>query len=351
MEKILNFKNDLINLYKNYPMIKKYLDDNEYLKFIYCHLNETEIIILPDVNQDLQKNSIISKKMSINKNFANNLTTIYHKYITDIEKNIIISEDFYVYVKMKDYPEPTEMDEEFFNLKNRRDFLLPMFFHQKTIDSFSKFQIIDIESYKERKRHFFKLLVNIRKYISTKERLGTMLDSSITLNIFDIRKNNDTEIVIIHPNIDDINVRKNLENFKNLNNINPYIDNMIEWKDNDKNSLDKNINENTDGVITDYFEIIFNPKYHFYFFGIKVIVLELDLKQRAKRRYPKNVAELLVAKKKLNVNVPKIRKLESNIVVQDNIYDQEKFISIVSKYLNRFDHDINNIKKKIEELY
>lgn len=351
MEKIQNFKNDLINLYKNYPIIKKYLDNEDYLKFVYCHLNETEIIILPDINESLKKNSIISTKMSVNTCFANNLTTIYHKYITDKEKNIILSEDFYVYVISKEYPEQTTMDEEYFNLKNRRDFLLPMFFHNNTIESFSKFEIKDIEIYKERKKHFFKLLVNIRKYISTKERLGTMLDSSITLNIFDIRKNNDTEIVILHPNIDDINIRKNLENFKNINNINPYIDNMIEWKDNGKSILDKNINENTDGMITDYFEIIFNPQHHFYFFGIKVIVLELDLKQRAKRRYPKNVAELLVAKEKLKVNVPKIQKLESNIAIQDNVYDIDKFVDVVSKYLNRFDHDNTNIKERIEELY
>lgn len=351
MENILDFKNKIINLYIKYPIIKEILEDKDYLKFLYCHLNETEVILTKEMNEQLENNSIMKTKIQANTSFSNNINLIYHKYLTDDEKNIILLGNFYVYVVSKEYPDHNNENEEFFNLKNRRDFLLPMLFHKNTIESFSKFKITNLETYKERKKQFFKLLVNIRKYVSTMDRLGTMLDSSITLNIFDIRKNNDTEIVILHPRIDDINVRFNLENFKKINNVNPYIDNIIEWKDNDKTKLDKMISENTDGMITDYHMIVFNPKYHFYFFGIKVITLELDLKQRAKRRYPKNIAELIIAKEKLNVNVPKIKKLESNMIVQDNIYDQEKFIQVVSKYLNRFEHDSTNIKEKIEDLY
>ena len=104
-------------------------------------------------------------------------------------------------------------------------------------------------------------------------------------------------------------------------------------------------------LAADYFDLVFNPEYHFYFFGIKIISFDYDLKYRAMRRFPKNVADLLITKDKLKIQVPKIKKLESNIIVEKNIYTPEKFIKVVSNYLNRFNYKIDNLDKKIEELY
>ena len=40
-----------------------------------------------------------------------------------------------------------------------------------------------------------------------------------------------------------------------------------------------------------------------------------------------------MAKDKVNVNIPKIKKLEPSIQVEKNLYDTEKFTKVVSNYL------------------
>tara|TARA_B100000795_G_C22599633_1_gene360687 strand:+ start:355 stop:627 length:273 start_codon:yes stop_codon:yes gene_type:complete len=87
------------------------------------------------------------------------------------------------------------------------------------------------------------------------------------------------------------------------------------------------------------------------FLYFKVISLEYDLKYRTKRRFPKNVADLIIAKDKLKINVPKIKKLEPVINFLENTYSTDKFINVVSNYLKRFNHKVDNVKERIEELY
>ena len=345
------FKDELIGIYHSYETLFSYLNNESYLKFLYCHMNEVEIIIS---HEKLKGDFIMSNKLIVNSYFSNNITLIYRKYLDDGQKNIIHSNEFYVYVTETNYPkvkeDATEAD-KFFMFKNRRDFLLPSFFHKLTIETLSNFKIKDIENYRDQKSRFFKLLIYIRKYIKTKERLGTMLDSSITLNIMDIRKNNDIDLVILHPRNYDPNIKKNLDIIKNLSFIDPYFDKIIDWDGEDKKTLDEETKEITEGKITNYFDIVFSPENHFYFFGLKIVSIDYDLKYRAMRRFPKNVADLIMAKDLLNINIPKIKKLEPSIRVEKNLYDTEKFTKVVSNYLKKFNHPNDNIKQKIEELY
>tara|TARA_B110000977_G_C11078814_1_gene492177 strand:+ start:2398 stop:3450 length:1053 start_codon:yes stop_codon:yes gene_type:complete len=345
------FKDELIGIYHSYETLFSYLNNESYLKFLYCHMNEVEIIIS---HETLKGDFIMSNKLIVNTSFSNNITLIYRRYLNEGEKNIINSNEFYVYVTETTYPkvkeDATEAD-KFFMLKNRRDFLLPMFFHKLTIKTFSNFKIKDIENYRDQKTRFFKLLVYIRKYIKTKERLGTMLDSSITLNIMDIRKNNDIDLVILHPRNHDPNIKKNLDIIKNLSFIDPYFDKIIDWDGEDKKTLDEQTKEITKGKLNNYFDIIFSPENHFYFFGLKIVSVDYDLKYRAMRRFPKNVADLIMAKNLVNTTIPKIKKLEPSIRVEKNLYDTEEFTRVVSNYLKKFNHPNDNIKQKIEELY
>ena len=351
--KIKEFKNDLLAIYNKYEIVYNYFDNENYLKFLYAHMNEVEVIISSD---NIKGDFILSNKISINEKFSNNISLIYRKYLTDIEKNIIKSGTFYIFIAEKIFPkiQAGELEEnlkKFYNLKNRRDFLIPTFFHKLTIDTFSTFEITNIENYKKNNSKFFKLLIYLRKYIRTIERLGTMIDSSITLNIHNIRKNNDLDLVILHPRHQDKTIRDNLVKIQNLEYVDPFFDGIIEWDGETKQVLDKLTNEITEGKVNDYFEIIFNPEYHFYFFGIKVVSFDYDLKYRALRRFPKNVADLLMTKEKLKIKVPKIKRLENVIHVEKNTYNPDKFLKVVSNYLKRFNHPSNDIEKRIEDLY
>ena len=354
--KLKEFKNNIMTIYKNLPELFNYLDDMSYIKFLYSHMNEIDVVITKNI---LKGEHIICTKLKVNENFTTNTTLIYRKYLSEMEKNIINSGEFYVTIVEKTYPKieegalKTDVD-KFFELKNRRDFLVPMFFHKLTIDTFSKFKINDIENYKERNKRFFKLLIYLRKYVRTVERLGVMLDSSITLNLHNVRKNNDLDLVILHPRFDHPEIKKNLkENIaKRFDFVDAYMPNIhIDWIQKTKELLDENSKEFSDNKLQSFNEVVFSPNYHYYFFGIKVISLEYDLKYRAKRRFPKNVADLIIAKDKLKINVPKIKKLEPVINVLENTYDTDKFVKVVSNYLKRFDHNADNVEERIKELY
>lgn len=350
-QKIEQFKAEMFQTYRLYEPAYSYLNNQSYIKFLFCHFNEVEIIIS---NDKIKGDFVMCNKLKVNSCFSNNVNKIYRRFLDDSEKKILNSEEFYVYVTLTEFPKIKENAinvDKYFKLKNRRDFLIPTFFHKLTIETLSKFKIENIEEYKDKKSRFFKLLVYIRKYIKTKERLGTMLDSSITLNILNIRKNNNIDLVVLHPRNYDPNVKKNLNIIKNLPFVEPYFDKIINWKDKDKTVLDEQTKDITEGKISNYFDIIFGPENHFYFFGIKVISLDYDIKYRAMRRFPKNVADLIMIKDKVNVKIPKIKKLESNMIIQKNTYDTEQFTKVVSNYLKKFNHPNDNIKEKIEDLY
>lgn len=224
-----------------------------------------------------------------------------------------------------------------------------MFFHKLTIDTFSKFKINDFEIYRENKKDFFKLLISIRKYISTKDRLGTIIGGSFTLNIHDLRKSNDIDLDIAHPRINIPSIKKNLEILKEKNK-DVMIYGEPGWEK-IESIFERRVKGFTKVKINNYFEIIFNPIHHYYFFGIKVISLDIYMIEKANRRLPKNVADIIMAKDKLKIPVPKIRKLEPVIKVKDKTYNTDKFIDVVSNYFKRFDHNVDNVEERIKDLY
>ena len=57
-----------------------------------------------------------------------------------------------------------------------------------------------------------------------------------------------------------------------------------------------------------YEDVVFNPKYHFYFFGLKMHLIEFEIIKRIYRFKPSAWADLVMIKKKLNYPIvfPKI---------------------------------------------
>tara|TARA_B110000908_G_C10264915_1_gene462806 strand:+ start:137 stop:1192 length:1056 start_codon:yes stop_codon:yes gene_type:complete len=351
MNKIKNFKGTLLAMYSRFPELYDHLEDESYIKFLYAHMNEVDLIIS---QENLKGDYIINTKLKVNSNYINNITLIYKKYLSEMEINIINSGEFYIGIIDKEYPKLEEGAlvkdaDKFFEMKNRRDFLVPMFFHKLTIERFSNFLIDNIDTYKNKINKFFKVLILIRKYVRTIERLGVMLNNSISLSIHNIRKNNDIDMTILHPRINDKKIRDNMKQIISQ----PYIDVNIPGFKNVKTKeyWDKKSKILTDGKFNTFNDIIFNPLNHLYFFGIKIISFEFDLKHRATRRLPKNVADLIITKETLKINVPKIKRLEPMIKVKDKMYNTDKFIEVVTKHLKRFNHSIENVKERIEDLY
>lgn len=66
-----------------------------------------------------------------------------------------------------------------------------------------------------------------------------------------------------------------------------------------------------------YFEeILGNPKYHFYFLGVKIISLECDIVRRLERQRPRAIADLIALRKRysIKINIPPISNKKINYI-------------------------------------
>ena len=353
------FKNELKKIYNKYPIFIEILEnsDNDYIEFLYLHLNENICLKITD-----NFNGKYLKKIEIKpkNNYCKSLLKIYNSQLNSDEKKILENnKKFDVYFYYKQYPDIN--DKKYFYYKNRRDFLVPCFLNINTINFLELVNIDNIEEYKNNNKLFFITLSNIRKYIKTKERLGVMVDGSATLSIHDIRKMKDLDLVIYHPRYYEPVIRSNLiKMHKELKFIDPYFYNFLSWHGEEKHILDKQVSYITHNKIKDFNYVVFDPSFTYYFFGIKIISLDYNLHYRAMRNYPKNIADLIITKYKLNIDVPKIKKLEDKINANDEkIYEKKDFIETILKYLKKFNYirkanvkvfDINSLEKELEIL-
>ncbi len=345
------FRDELKKIYNKYPVCIEVLNNSndEYIEFLYLHLSENVCLKISDNfhGKYLKKFDLEPKA-----NYCKSLLKIYDKQLNNDEKEILKNnKKFTVYFYIKQYPNID--DKSYFYFKNRRDFLIPCFLNINTIKFLELVNIDNYDEYKNNNNLFFITLSNIRKYVKTKERLGVMVDGSATLSIHNVRKMKDLDLVIFHPRYYEPKIRYNLINMhKQLKFIDPYFYNFLSWKGEEKYVLDKQVSYITNNEVKDFNYVVFDPEMTYYFFGIKIISLDYNLKYRAMRNYPKNIADLIITKYKLNIDVPKIKKLEDKINANDEkMYDKKDFIETILKYLKkfRFPNKIN-IDKELEIL-
>ncbi len=330
------FKDELKKMYNKYPVFIEVIDksDDNYLEFLYLHLNDNVCLKITD-----HFNGKYLKKVEINPkgHYCQSLLKIYNSQLSNTEKEILNKNNkFTIYFYNCKYPDIN--DKSYFYFKNRRDFLIPCFLNTNTIKFLELVNIDNYEEYKNNNKLFFITLSNIRKYVKTKERLGVMVDGSATLSIHNVRKMKDLDLVIFHPRYYEPKVRYNLINMhKQLKFIDPYFYNFLSWKGEEKHVLDKQVSYITNNKVKDFNYVVFDPSFTYYFFGIKIISLDYNLKYRAMRNYPKNIADLIITKYKLNIDVPKIKKIEDKVNANDErIYDKKDFIETILKYLKKF---------------
>ena len=348
------FKDELKKIYNKYPVFIKIIDNSEddYIEFLYLHLNEN---ICLKITEHFNGKYLKKVEITPKHNYCNSLLKLYNSQLNDDEKEILKSNNkitvFFYYCKY-----PDQAHKSYFYFKNRRDFLVPCFLHINTIKFLQLVNIEHYDDYKNKNKLFFITLSNIRKYVRTKERLGVMVDGSATLSIHNVRNMKDLDLVIYHPRYFDPKIRYNLINMhKQLKFIDPYFHNFLSWKGEEKYVLDKQVSYITNNKIKDFNYVVFEPEMTYYFFGIKIISLEYNLKYRAMRNYPKNIADIIITKYKLNIDVPKIKKLEDKINANDErIYEKKDFLETILKYLKKFHYihyaNINQLEEELEKL-
>jgi hypothetical protein len=98
--------------------------------------------------------------------------------------------------------------------------------------------------------------------------------------------------------------------------------------------------------IPDYDNVIFNPRYHYYFYGLKINILELEIIKKIYRYKPKSYADLIALNvfKKCNIKFPIIPKEIKYYYKKD--VNENQIIKNISFYLEQ----LYNIKMKPDEI-
>lgn len=293
-------KNDAYKLYQEHFK-------NNYLlygiKYIYLNFH-----LIPKIMYQLLFSRIIIE----NKHDLYNALESEYKYLSSYSKEKI---DITILIVCKKnlnnkYPINDIHEKDYFiYIPNTKDSIMncaSVFFCNSTI-KFLEIQNFDYFLTKENensKNMFMKYRSWIYENIDILYRNQFMLFSSIVLYLIGHRAMNDLDLYIhtIPSNI-----------FEKLNDFKKEEYSYIEFKV--KNTEFWPLHWNTwldiwaDKCGAKYFEeIIANPKYHFYFLGIKVISLECDIVRRIERNRPRATADLIALRKRYSykINIPNI---------------------------------------------
>lgn len=336
IEKYVKMLKEIYSIYPEYvEIINNMLKSEIELLYFLDNKNLEVNIIKNEINE---KNVISVKKIKYDKKLFDTILYLYIDYLKDEEKELLKNKnDVFVVVKKI----VVEKNSKFNN--NRKNIILTSFFHKKTNEYLLRLDIS--RDVIDKKTNFFyikKILNNKFKPIYSH---GILIDGSINMFANNIRKNNDIDLVILHPYNKSPNVKRDLENLSKIGFLDAYFDGVVEWEGENKEFLDKNTSEITNNKINSYFEMIFNPNNYYYFYGIKIIDFDYDLKYRVIRSYPKNIAEIVMINDIYNIKMEINKKLIEPIKVNEKNYSLNKFLKISYNYYKKYSKKIkyNNI--------
>lgn len=157
-------------------------------------------------------------------------------------------------------------------------------------------------SYNMRKSRI--LLATFKKWVdqnmTLEQRRGILLFSSIILYIYGIRNIKDIDVYL-----DDNIYSKTLDNYllndeKKFYFIDSTMPNSKNWK------LYWNKWQTKWAQLMgakSFHEVIYNPKYHFYYMGMKFMILKGDIERRLIRQRPRSMVDLIKINELLNMNI------------------------------------------------
>lgn len=383
----LLLKNKLINTYNKNIDVAMYHSINYY--------DNINILLMINITKNNSYNYYIEhlkdthilygiKTLNIKFNILKNiLYQIQYQYIKDYDILLkTIKKDYPFYEKFKlDYIEVNililcnrknneiilnDLNDKIIYFTNdlyKKKVISSIFFNEKSLEILEKQNLRNILSkeYETNIEDFKKLLQIYKNYDHiTQEKF--LIFSSTLFMVLGIRKNNDIDLYI-----DETEYNYELQKSFEKNKIDYTIKNTQSWP----SHWDKWLDEWANLCNAKYFEEILGfQEYHFYFCGIKITNLNVDIPRRQIRKRPASNADLIMLNNifDLNIKIPeildtyieykKIEKLsekDKDVLLKNGaIYDEENreykierktnkdiFLFKVKEYLkNRYNHEI-----------
>jgi endonuclease/exonuclease/phosphatase family metal-dependent hydrolase len=226
-----------------------------------------------------------------------------------------------------------------------------IFFNHNTLRFLEKQQSWKILDMKYTIRLFNRLKEFFHNF-SLNEVEKSLIFSSGILFSYGMREINDLDVIMLESN--NITV-KQIEDF---NNDKKYdLDISYEKSPNFNAEWTKELNIRAEMCgAKDYKELILNPRFHYYFMGMKFLRLKCDIFTRTKRGRPAQITDLLILRQSLNlqyqISIPKETKTYDEAKKMDIIkkVDENDFLKTIKFYLNKryfIDISVENIRKWI----
>ena len=334
-------KNESFKYYQDHYKIDYHLYGIKYIKLKSTLLNKI-------MYQLLFGRMIIKNKQDIINFLEENCQFInsFNKEFIDITILLVCKKNL-----KKKYPNDDVNDQNFYiyipNTKETIWNCACLFFCESSLNFLEKqnFDYFLIKDMERSKKMFLKYRKWLNNNIDYKHQSQFMLFSSIVLYLLGHRAINDIDLYI-HSIPDFVYEKTNeLKNNEEYKFVEYNIKNTELWP----NYWDSWLDVWATKCGAKYFEeILGNPKYHFYFLGVKIISLDCDIVRRVERNRPRAVADLIALRKRyyLKIDIPPIpEKLIKYVSIKDKT-DEE-----ISKLVNEENGIINEENKEISIEY
>ena len=235
----------------------------------------------------------------------------------------------------KKYPLNDVIDENFCvyipNTKEEIWHTASLFFSHSTLSFLEKqnFDFFLIKELEPSKKMFLKYRTWLNNNVDMNDNSQFLLYSSVILYLLGHRSMNDLDLYVhnISPEL-----QEKVNEFSTNTDFN-YIDYSVKNTEKWPRHWDTWLDEWAQKCGAKYFEeILGNPKYHFYFLGVKIISLECDVERRLHRCRPRAVADLIALRKRYSYNV----------IIPPISEKSQQYVSIIDKS----EDDVNELIKK-----
>lgn len=328
-----NLNNFVIFGYDKSKSFKYYTDvfKNDYSLYGIKHLRLNSSILTKIMYQLLFPRIIIKKKQILEEYIETNYDFLhkYNKEFIDVTILILCKRDL-----NKKYPTFDISEEDHIvYIPNTKECIwncASVFFSSTTLSFLEKqnFDYFLTKNMENSKKMFLKYRCWLNNNIDRKYQSQFMLYSSVVLYLLGHRLMNDLDLYI-HTIPNDVQeLTKELSNNELYNKFIEYsIKNTEKWP----SYWDTWLDQWAQKCGAKYFEeILGNPKYHFYFLGVKIISIDCDIVRRIERNRPRAVADLIALRKRYSfqISIPYISEKYNKYISIKDLSEEE-----ISKYI------------------
>ena len=242
------------------------------------------------------------------------LRNIFFQYDLDIlnKKNISYDDTNISHIKMYDYLHVSDNDMMAYDYAS-------IFFNKNSIRFLKKQKSWKLIEFANGKNYLNTIKSFILSNHSQLEMEKLLVISSGVLYSYGIRDMNDIDCILLTS--DKIN-KLDIDNITGIDK--DKID--ISYQPNLDKKWEDELNNRAEQLgALNYMELVLNPKYYYYFMGIKFLRLKYEIIIRAKRKRPAQFTDLLVIKQIYNFKYSLI------IPIETKIFDENKQIDIIKK--------------------